>query len=181
MYNCIIMLILERRLTDWSKRYNVDYRDSTSVGIPMGTICVPLVEDLFRFVIRDTSSCLFLTIIKLMLFNSTSRYVDDLLDFGNPYFEQMEGKRYPTELQLNKANPFDTEAPPLMNLYITKGKVLSTIYDNRNEFEFKIVNFRFLDRDVTRFPSCGVYISQLILSARVCSNVTEFNNRNFVF
>ena len=57
----------------------------------MGTICVPLVEDLFRFVIRDTSSGLFLTIIKLMLFNSTSRYVDDLLDIGNPYFEQMEG------------------------------------------------------------------------------------------
>ena len=68
-----------------------------------------------------------------------------------------------------------------MNLYITYGKVLSTIYDNRNEFKFRIVYLRFLDGDVPRFPSCGVYISQLILSARVCSNVTEFNNRNFVF
>ena len=36
-------------------------------------------------------------------FNSTSRYLDDLLNIDNPYFEQMVGQIYPTELQLNKA------------------------------------------------------------------------------
>ena len=36
-------------------------------------------------------------------FNSTSRYLDDLLNIDNPYFEQMIGQIYPTELQLNKA------------------------------------------------------------------------------
>ena len=35
---------------------------------------------------------------------STSRYLDDLLNIDNPYFEQIVGKIYPTELQLNKAN-----------------------------------------------------------------------------
>ena len=44
-------------------------------------------------------------------FNSTSRYLDDLLNIDNPYFEQMVGQIYPTELQLNKANSSDTEAP----------------------------------------------------------------------
>ena len=44
-------------------------------------------------------------------FNSTSRYLDDLLNIHNPYFEQMVGQIYPTELQLNKANSSDTEAP----------------------------------------------------------------------
>ena len=44
-------------------------------------------------------------------FNSTSRYLDDLLDIDNLYFEQMVGQIYPTELQLNKANSSDTEAP----------------------------------------------------------------------
>ena len=39
-----------------------------------------------------------------------------------------------------------------------------------------IVNFSFLDRDVPRFPSYSVYISQLISFARVCSNVYDFNN-----
>ena len=43
-------------------------------------------------------------------FNSTSRYLDDLLNIDNPYFAQIISQIYPTELQLNKANPSDTEA-----------------------------------------------------------------------
>ena len=37
-------------------------------------------------------------------FNSTSRYLDDLLNNDNPYFEGMVNRIYPLELQLNKAN-----------------------------------------------------------------------------
>ena len=44
-------------------------------------------------------------------FNSTSRYLDDLLNIDNPYFEGMVNQIYPPELQLNKANTSDTEAP----------------------------------------------------------------------
>ena len=44
-------------------------------------------------------------------FNGTSRYFDDLLNIGNPYFEGMVKQIYPPELQLNKANTIDTEAP----------------------------------------------------------------------
>ena len=43
--------------------------------------------------------------------NCTSRYLDDLLNIDNPYLEQMVGQIYPTELQLNKANSSDNEAP----------------------------------------------------------------------
>ena len=53
------------------------------------------------------------------------------------------------------------------------------IYDKRHDLNFKIVHFPFLDGDVPRSPSYGVYISQLIRFARVCSNVDDFNNRNF--
>ena len=96
----------------------------------------------------------------------------------NPYFEQMVGHIYPTELQLNKTNSSDTEAPFLdLNLSITYGIVLYKIYDKRYDFNFEIVNFPFLDGDVPRSPSYGV-ISQLIRFARVCSNVNDFNNRN---
>ena len=78
---------------------------------------------------------------------------------------------YPTELQLNKANSSDTEAPFLdLNLSITNGIVSSKIYDKRDDFNFEIVNFPFLDGDVPRSPSCGVYIPQLIRFATVCSN-----------
>ena len=105
-------------------------------------------------------------------FNSTTRYLDDLLNIDNPYFEQMVGQIYPTELQLNKANSSDTEAPFLdLNLSITKGIVSSKIYDKQDYFNFEIVNFPFLGGDVPRSPSYGVYISQLIPFAGVNSNV----------
>ena len=93
----------------------------------------------------------------------------------------MVGQIYPTDLQLNKANSSDTEAPFLdLNLSITNGIVSSKIYDKRDDFNFEIVSFPFLDGDVPRPPSYGVYISQLIRFARVCSNVDDFNNRNLL-
>ena len=91
----------------------------------------------------------------------------------------MVGQINPSELQLNKANFSNTEAPFLdLNLLITNGIVSSTIYDKRDDFNFEIVNFPFLDGDVYRSPSYSVYISQLIRFARVCSYVDNFNNRN---
>ena len=50
-------------------------------------------------------------------FNSTSRYSDDFLNIDNPYFEGMVNQIYPPELQLNKANTSDTEAP-FLDLYL---------------------------------------------------------------
>ena len=80
----------------------------------------------------------------------------------------MVGQIYPTELQLNKANSSDTEALFLdLNLSITNGMVSSKIYDKRDDFNFEIVNFPFLDGDVPRSHSYGIYISQLIRFARV--------------
>ena len=61
---------------------------------------------------------------------------------------------------------------------ITNDIVSSKIYDKRDDFYFEIVNFPFLDGDVPRSSSFGVYISQLIRFARVCSNVDVFKNRN---
>ena len=95
-----------------------------------------------------------------MLSLSYNRYLDDLLNIDNPYFEQMLGQILPTELQLNKAKYSDTEAPFLdLNLSITNGIVSSKIYGKRDHFNFEIVNFPFLDGDVPLSPSYGVYIS----------------------
>ena len=86
---------------------------------------------------------------------------------------------YPAELQLNKANYSDAEAPLLdLNLSILNGFVSSKIYDKRDDFDFDIVSFPFLDGDVPRTTSYGVYISQLIRFARVFSHLTDFNARN---
>ena len=80
---------------------------------------------------------------------------------------------------MNKANISDTEAPFLdLHLSVANGFVSSKINDKRDDFDFDIVNFPFLDGDVPRRASYGVYISQLIRFARVCNHVTDFNARN---
>ena len=96
-------------------------------------------------------------------FNSASRYPDDLLNIDNIYFDQMVDRIYPTELQLNRANTSDTEAPFLdLNLCISSGTVSTKIYDKRDDLDFDIVSFPFLDGDVPRRPSLGyTYLSLL--------------------
>ena len=122
-------------------------------------------------------TCLVIDVIDA--FNTTSRYLDDILNINNVYFDNMVSQIYPSELQLNKANASDTEAAFLdLHLSISNGIVSTKIYDKRDDFDFEIVNFPFLDGDVPRSTSYGVYISQLIRFARASSCVTDFNTRN---
>ena len=112
-------------------------------------------------------------------FNSTSRYLDDLLNIDNNFFDSMVNSIYPSELQLNKANVSDAEASLLdLHLSISHSFVKTKIYDKLDNFDFDIVNFHFLDGDVPR--SASYDISQLIRFARVSSHVDDFNTRNKV-
>ena len=113
-------------------------------------------------------------------FKSTSRYLDDLLNIDSPYFEGMVNRIYPPELQLNKANTSDTEAPFLdFHLSVSNGFVSSKNYDTRDDFDFDIVNFPFLDGDVPRSTAYGVHISQLIQLATLLAR--SFRRRFFAY
>ena len=81
------------------------------VGIPIGTNCAPLVADLFLFCYeRD----LMLSLSDdnqsegIEAFNSTSLYLDDLLNIVNNFFDSMVNHIYPSKLQLIRANVSDT-------------------------------------------------------------------------
>ena len=75
----------------------------------------------------------------------------------------MVSQIYPSGLQLNKSKTSDTEAAFLdLHLSISNDIVSTKIYDKRDDFDFKIVYFPFLDGDVPRFSSYDVYFSQLI-------------------
>ena len=84
-------------------------------------MCAPLVADLLLFYYeRD-----FMTSLSddnqadiIEAFTSTSRYLDDLLNIDNPYFEVMVDQIYPPEQKLNKANTSDTEVPFLNYIYL---------------------------------------------------------------
>ena len=148
----------------------------------MGTNCAPLVADLFPFC-YEMDFMMSLSDDKqsdvIDAFNTTSRYLDDILNISNVYFDYMVSQIYPSELQLNKGNASDTEAAFLdLHLSISNDIVSTIIYDKRDDFDFEIVNFPFLDGDVPRSTSYRVIISQLIRFARASSYVADFNTRN---
>ena len=73
------------------------------------------------------------------------------MNIDTPLFEGMVNQIYPPELQLNKANISDTEALFLdLHLSLVNGFVSSKLYDKRDDFDFDIANFLFLDGVVPR-------------------------------
>ena len=176
LWSCLTFLLDNIYIRIGSKLYR------QIVGIPMGTNCAPLVADLFLFSYERN----FLLSLSedyqsgvIEAFNSTFRYLDDLLNIDNNFFDSMVNRICPSKLQLNKANVSDAEASCLdLHLSISDGFVKTKIYDKRDDLDFDIVNFPFLDGDVPRPASYGIYISQLIRFARVSSHVDGFNTRN---
>ena len=67
------------------------------VGIPMGTNCAPLVTDLFLFC-YERDFMMFLSVENqfdiIEAFSSTSRYLDDLLNIDNTYFDGLISQIY---------------------------------------------------------------------------------------
>ena len=99
----------------------------------MGKDCAPFVahlillyyeRDFTKYLSNDNQA----DIIKT--FNSTSRYLDDLLNIDNSYFEGMVNQIYSPELQLNKANTSDTD----LHVSVSYDSVSSKIYDKRDIF-----------------------------------------------
>ena len=113
-------------------------------------------------------------------FNSTSRYLDNLLNIDNNFFDSMVNHIYPSERQSNKANVLDTEVLFWIYIVYIGWFCQDLIYDKRDDFDFCIVNFPFLDGDVPRSTPCGVYISHLIRFAPVAIYFDDFNTRNKV-
>ena len=136
------------------------------VGIPMGRNCAPLLADLFLFS-YERDFMVSLSDEKqskvIEAFSSTSRYLDDLLNTDNKYFDGLICQIYPSKLQLNKTNSSETKAPILvLHLSILDRFISCKIYDKRDDFDFEVVNFSYLDGDVPRQASYGVYTSHLI-------------------
>lgn len=149
----------------------------------MGTNCAPLIADLFLYCYESQ----FMAKLQkdpnrqhlIETFNYTYRYLDDILSLNNPTFSNFITEIYPKELTLNKSNLTGDRCPFLdLDLSIINGKLHTKIYDKRDDFSFPIVNFPFLEGDVPLAPSYGVYISQLVRYARICSGVSDFNDKN---
>ena len=90
----------------------------------MGTNCAPLVADLFLFCYERDFMLSLSDDNQSGVIEATSRYLDDLLNIDNNFFDSMVNRICPSELQLNKANVSDAETSFLdLHLSILDGFV----------------------------------------------------------
>ena len=152
------------------------------VGIPMGTNSAPLLADLllhtfeYDFMVKTMKQ----DITKAIQFSNTFRYIDDLFSINNMDFGNYISAIYPSELQLTATSTSSTEVCYL-DTYIKTGSTNTpfrvSIYDKRDDFTFRIVNFPHMDSNIPTTPAYGVYMSQLVRYARICTSKVDFMNR----
>ena len=89
-------------------------------------------------------------------FNTTSRYLNDILNIYNVYFENMVSQIYSSKLHVNETSTSDTQATLLnLRLSISNGIFCITTYHTRDNFDSEIFYFSCLDGDVFRSTSYG--------------------------
>ena len=107
------------------------------------------------------------------------RYIDDLFSINNVDFENYISAIYPPELQLTDTSTSSTEVCYL-DTHIktggTKTPFRISIYDKRDDFTFRIGNFPHMASNIPANPAYGVYISQLVRYARICTSKVDFMN-----
>ena len=151
------------------------------VGIPMGTNCAPLLADLFVYsyeseflqkLVKDKK------IHEARAFNFTYRYIEDVVSINNSRFAEFLPLIYPPELEVKET----TDTASFLDLFLQfddSGQISTKIYDKRDDFNFKIINFPNVCSNIPASPAYGVYISQLIRYARASSNYSDFLKRHF--
>ena len=156
-----------------------------TVGIPMGTNCIPLLVDLFLYyyeadfmqeLLRKKDKKLAIS------FNSTFRYIDDVLSLNNSKFGDYVERIYPIELEI-KDTTDTVKSASYLDLHLeidNEGRLKTKLYDKRDNFSFPIVNFPFLSSNIPAAPAYGVYISQLIRYSRACISYHDFLDRGLL-
>ena len=140
------------------------------IGIPMGTDCAPLLANLYLFKLeyKIMKNLLKTNMSKARLFSNTFRYIDDLLTLNNPSFGNVIGDIYPPELVLKETTEMNGLVFYLdVGISVVNGQYETTIYDKRDNFNFKIVNFPFMSSNIPSGLAYGIYISQLVRIGRI--------------
>jgi hypothetical protein len=110
-------------------------------------------------------------------FNSTFRYIDNVLSINNDRSHSYVDSIYPSELEIKDTTESSTSASyldALLNID-AGGKLSIQLYDKRDDLNFAIVNFPYTCSNIPLSPAYGIYISQLIRYARACSTYNQFS------
>ena len=113
-------------------------------------------------------------ITRALQFNKTFRYIDDLLCVSNDNFNKHINEIYQSELILKNTTTTPSETSYLdttLNIGEGNGTVRISVYDKREDINFKIVNFPYLDSNIPRPESC---VRRLHISTgEICKNLQQ--------
>ena len=149
----------------------------------MGTNCAPLLADLFLYsyelevlqnLVKDK------TIHEARAFSFTYRYIDHVLFINNSRFAEFLPLIYTPELEVKEITDTASSAS-ILDLCLEiedRGQLSTKIYDKRDDFNVKIINFPNMCSNIPASPAYGVYILQLIHYARTSSNYSDFLKRH---
>ena len=150
-----------------------------TVGIPMGTNCVPLLDDLFLYSYQNEVLDKLIKEGKRKLarkFNLSYCYIDDLISSSNTGFKEFISDIYPKELIISETTEY-TSVVSYLDLLFTRDEnsnFTTKLYDKRDVFGLHIMNFPFMSSNIPSAPAYCVYASQLIRYACCCSNDSDF-------
>ena len=118
---------------------------------------------------------------KAVQFSNTFRYIDDLLSVNNENFGNYISDIYPLDLELKDTTLTSNEVCSSLDKRIRNEDSNTpfhlSVYDKRDDFLFRIVNFPHLDSKIPANPAYGVYISQLVRYVRICTSKLDFIRR----
>lgn len=138
------------------------------IGIPMGTDCAPFLANLFLFIYEHEWMMKTAKTDRSLAkgFNQSARYIDDLLAINNDgMMKTYMNDIYPTGIELKHENSAsDTSASYLdLQLDVLNNEIVKSLYDKRDHFPFKSVNFPNLSGNIPQDGSYGVFIAHSTL------------------
>jgi hypothetical protein len=134
----------------------------------MGTNCAPLLADLFVYsyeseflqnLVKDKK------IHEVRAFNFTYRYIDDVLSIKNLRFAEFLPLIYPPELEIKETTDIASSAS-FLDLYLEfdeSGQLTTKIYDKRDDFNFKIINFPNMCGNIPASPAYALWCLHLAI------------------
>ena len=153
-----------------------------TVGVPIGIDCGPYIANLTLFYyenrfLETTYKSKYIVAKKLTY---TYRLIDDITTLNSDgYFKEYFKEIYPPSLELNKENVGDLQANVLdldINI-LDNNKFSCKLFDKRDNFNFKIVQFQPIHNNQASAISYGVFNSQIIRFSRICSDIKHFKER----
>ena len=120
-------------------------------------------------------------ITKAIQFSNTFRYIDDLFSINNVDLVITSAQSTRQKCNLRTLPHLLLKCQCYLDTHIKTGGTNTpfriSIYDKRDDFTFRIVNFPHMESNIPANPAYGVYISQLVRYARICTSKVDFMNR----